>query len=148
MKGLVILLEMWYILWMESLSSFIWMLCNGFHVIFWWHALCDSLQWRSPQLACRGSVVDQCITHIRRHVESLIGTNVDWDTRGHHTGFSEANAKEGYLVYYVTLKINLGGFKPWLRPQLGWTFFVASPISFRIWWWNMHSQNYYIFSSY
>ena len=40
-------------------------------------ALCDSLQWRSPRLACRGSVVDQFITHIRRRVESLNGINVN-----------------------------------------------------------------------
>ena len=32
-------------------------------------------------------------------------------TRGHHTGFSGANTKEGYLVEYDTLKTNLGGFE-------------------------------------
>ena len=30
---------------------------------------------------------------------------------GHHTRFSDPNAKEGYLVEYVILKTNLGGFK-------------------------------------
>ena len=38
------------------------------------------------------------LPHIRRRVESLNGMNVNWDTRGHHTGFSGANAKVGYLV--------------------------------------------------
>ena len=30
-----------------------------------------------PRLACRGSVVDQLVTHIRRRVESLNGMNVN-----------------------------------------------------------------------
>ncbi|KAM0948811.1 hypothetical protein DsansV1_C06g0063351 [Dioscorea sansibarensis] len=29
--------------------------------------------WRSPRLACRGSVVDQFVSHIRRRVETLNG---------------------------------------------------------------------------
>ena len=37
--------------------------------------------------------------------------NANWDTRGHRTGFSEANTKEGYLVDYIILKTNLGEFK-------------------------------------
>ena len=57
-------------------------------------------------------MIDQYITHIRRRVESLNGMNVNWNTQGHHTGFSGANAKEGYLIEYVILKTNFGGFKP------------------------------------
>ena len=30
---------------------------------------------------------------------------------GHHMRFSEANNNKGYLVEYVILKTNLGGFK-------------------------------------
>ena len=95
----------------KVLCSFMQMLCKGFHVIWWWHALCDSLQWRSSRLAYRSSVVDHYITHIRRRVESLNDTNTNWDTRGHHTGFSEANANESYLVDYVILKTNIDRFK-------------------------------------
>ena len=95
----------------KVLCSLMQMLCKGFHAIWWWHDLCDSLQWRSPRLAYKGSVVNHHMTHIRRRVEGLNGTNTNWDTRGHHTRFSEANTKEGYLVDYVIFKTNLGGFK-------------------------------------
>ena len=95
----------------KVLCSLMQMLCKCFHVIWWWHALCNSLQWRSPRLAYRCSVVDHHITHIRKCVESLNGINANWDTRGHHMRFSKANANEGYLVDYVILKTNLGVFK-------------------------------------
>ena len=87
--------------------------CKGFHVIWWWHALYDSLQWRSPRLAYRGSAVDQFITHIRSPVENLNEMNVNWDTQGRHTGFSGANVKGKLSSLSMRhLKLTLAGSNP------------------------------------
>ena len=92
--------EKYYALICECLCSMFetWMIYERFHVFWCWYVVRDSLQWRSPHLAYRGITADLYVTHIRKRLQSLNRTKLDWDPPSHHTRLSETNAKKGYLV--------------------------------------------------